>query len=87
MGSLQNRLSRVFHHNLIVKHLMKPNLFLFGSLGLLTVSAMAGSVVTDLNTASPSASRDAFSSARRPMTNPTLFDLALPTTNVHPIIN
>eukprot|EP00903_Cladosiphon_okamuranus_P004216 g4214.t1 len=28
---------------------------------------------------------DAFSSARRPISNPTLFDLALPTTNIHPI--
>lgn len=28
---------------------------------------------------------DAFSTARRPISNPTLFDLALPTTNVHPI--
>jgi hypothetical protein len=27
----------------------------------------------------------AFENARRPITNPTLFDLALPTTNVHPI--
>lgn len=33
----------------------------------------------------PASSPDAFADVRRPITNPTLFDLALPTTNVHPI--
>ncbi len=32
------------------------------------------------------ASADGFSSARRPISNPTLFDLALPRTNIHPIV-
>lgn len=35
--------------------------------------------------ASKAATVDGFANARRPISNPTLFDLALPTTNVHPI--
>lgn len=41
------------------------------------MSAIAGTPVP--------ATADGFADARRPMTNPTLFDLALPTTNLHPI--
>ncbi|MEO7097721.1 MAG: hypothetical protein ABI162_00030 [Luteolibacter sp.] len=64
---------------------MKPTLSILGTLGLLSSFALAGSVVSDTTAATPTASTDAFSNARRPMTNPTLFDLALPTTNVHPL--
>lgn len=53
-----------------------------GVFGLLHTAAFAGSVATELT---PPASDDAFAQARRPISNPTLFDLALPTTNVHPI--
>jgi len=45
--------------------------------------AFAGSIMeTGL---APAPSDGAFETVRRPITNPTLFDLALPTTNVHPI--
>lgn len=53
-----------------------------GVFGLLHTVAFAGSVVSELM---PPVSEDAFAQARRPISNPTLFDLALPTTNVHPI--
>lgn len=55
-----------------------------GVFGLFHTAAMAGSVATDMApTAATAAS--GFDQARRPISNPTLFDLALPTTNVHPI--
>jgi len=44
--------------------------------------AIAGTVAVDTT---PVASADGFAQARRPISNPTLFDLALPGTNVHPI--
>ncbi len=53
-----------------------------GVFGLFHTAAFAGSVAAELT---PPASDDAFAQARRPISNPTLFDLALPTTNVHPI--
>lgn len=61
---------------------MKPILTSLSSLGLFTSVALAGSVIS--GTSSPNAN-DGFADALRPMTNPTLFDLALPTTNVHPL--
>ena len=57
----------------------------FGTFGLLSSIALAGSVATDIVTPAPTASSDLLSQARRPISNPTLFDLALPTTNVHPV--
>jgi len=63
--------------------LMKPALPLLSTLGLLSSFAFAGSVAID--TAKPAPTADAFANARRPISNPTLFDLALPTTNVHPL--
>jgi hypothetical protein len=65
---------------------MNPTITTLGTLGLLSSIALAGSVVTDTTSATPTAPSDAFANARRPISNPTLFDLALPTTNVHPII-
>ncbi len=62
---------------------MKPALPILSTLGLLTSFAIAGSVAID--TAAPAPIADAFANARRPISNPTLFDLALPTTNVHPL--
>lgn len=52
------------------------------SLGCLSSIVMAGTVTT--STVAP-ASAGGFSQARRPISNPTLFDLALPSTNIHPI--
>jgi hypothetical protein len=53
-----------------------------GLFGILHSAALAGSVATDL---SPTSSDGGFAQARRPISNPTLFDLALPTNNIHPI--
>lgn len=61
---------------------MKQSITAFGALGLLSSFAIAGTVVVE---ATPVASADGFAQARRPISNPTLFDLALPGTNVHPI--
>lgn len=61
---------------------MKPTLTAFGLLGSF---ALAGTVATDIITPTPTASADGFAQARRPISNPTLFDLALPGTNLHPI--
>ncbi|MEM1084804.1 MAG: hypothetical protein AAGI48_11900 [Verrucomicrobiota bacterium] len=57
---------------------------LTGLLGAAAVPAQAGTVITEpsepvIQTAG------SFDKFRRPITNPTLFDLALPTTNIHPI--
>lgn len=51
-----------------------------GICALLSATAMAGP-----QPAGVAATADAFAGVRRPMTNPTLFDLALPTTNIHAI--
>jgi hypothetical protein len=59
---------------------MKTTSATLGLIGLATTLATAGTVLTE---AAPSP--DGFAKARRPITNPTLFDLALPTTNVHPL--
>lgn len=58
---------------------------LAGSLCL--APALAGTVVPEMAMcAATSSTSDAFANARRPISNPTLFDLALPTTNIHPLI-
>ncbi len=53
------------------------------SLSALLGTAMAGTIVTE-PTSAP-VTTGGFENARRPISNPTLFDLALPTTNLHPI--
>lgn len=53
-----------------------------GIFGLFHSAAFAGSVATDM---APTVASSGFEQARRPISNPTLFDLAVPTTNVHPI--
>ena len=56
------------------------------TVGLL--AAFAGQAYSGSILEVPAAAGDAgsaFEGARRPITNPTLFDLALPTTNIHPI--
>ena len=64
---------------------MKQSITSIGALGLLSSLALAGTTVPEMATPAPVASSDGFAQARRPISNPTLFDLALPTTNVHPI--
>jgi hypothetical protein len=64
---------------------MKSTITALGTLALLSSMATAGTVATDTSAPAPSASADGFAQARRPISNPTLFDLALPGTNVHPI--
>lgn len=64
---------------------MKPPISALGVFGLLSSFAFAGSTVPDIAAPAPVASSDGFAQARRPISNPTLFDLALPTTNVHPL--
>jgi hypothetical protein len=64
---------------------MKPLIASLGTLGFLSSIVIAGTVVTDTANPAPVASGDGFAQARRPISNPTLFDLALPGTNVHPI--
>jgi len=65
-----------------MKHAIAPTVT--GMLGALAATALAGSVAIEpapvLQTTT-----DGFANARRPISNPTLFDLALPSTNVHPI--
>lgn len=54
---------------------------------LFAAPSFAGSsspIITAPVAAQPSS--DGFASARRPISNPTLFDLALPSTNIHPIL-
>ena len=64
---------------------MKQSISSLGAFGLLSSFVLAGSTVTDMAAPAPVASSDGFAQARRPISNPTLFDLALPTSNVHPI--
>lgn len=64
---------------------MKQSIASLGTLGLLSSIVFAGTVATDIVTPAPTATSDGFAQARRPISNPTLFDLALPTTNIHPI--
>ena len=71
--------------NVKPKTTMKQSISSLGAFGLLSSIALAGSTVTDMAAPAPVASSDGFAQARRPISNPTLFDLALPTTNVHPI--
>lgn len=59
---------------------MKTTPATLGLIGLATSLATAGTVLTE---SAPTS--DGFAKARRPITNPTLFDLALPTTNIHPL--
>lgn len=64
---------------------MKQSITTLGAFGLLGSIVLAGSTATNISTPAPTASSDGFAQARRPISNPTLFDLALPTTNVHPL--
>jgi hypothetical protein len=61
---------------------MKQSITSLGAFGLLSSFVFAGS---EIAAPAPAAPNDGFAQARRPISNPTLFDLALPTTNLHPI--
>lgn len=49
------------------------------------MSVSAGTAVSDMTSPAPSTGGDWIKDLRRPMTNPTLFDLAVPSTNIRPI--
>lgn len=61
---------------------MKPTLTLLGATAILGTFGIAGEVIEPAVEPAPIGG---FAKARRPISNPTLFDLALPTTNIHPI--
>ena len=66
------------------KHTMKlRSLCLLAA--LVAAPAIAGEPAATSKNPVPPPPADPFASARRPVTNPTLFDLALPRTNIHPI--
>jgi len=62
---------------------MKNNIATIGLGALMGSFAIAGEVITTPAPLAPAST--GFEKARRPISNPTLFDLALPTTNIHPI--
>jgi len=68
---------------------MKHSLMTLGFAGISTLMATAGSDNSVITPAAPGASSgssgDWINDLRRPMTNPTLFDLATPSTNIRPI--
>ena len=64
---------------------MKLAITSLGSISLFGSLALAGSVAVDTAAPAPTASADGFAQARKPISNPTLFDLAVPGTNIHPI--
>ncbi|MES2475078.1 MAG: transporter [Verrucomicrobiota bacterium] len=64
---------------------MNPRITAASAYCLFSSVAFAGSTVSDIATSAVTASADGFAQARRPISNPTYFDLALPTTNLHPI--
>lgn len=64
---------------------MKTSTTTLGLLGLITTLSTAGTIIPDIATTDTKTTSAGFESARRPISNPTLFDLALPTTNLHPI--
>lgn len=64
---------------------MKTSTATLGLLGLITTLSNAGTIIPDIATSATKTTSSGFENARRPISNPTLFDLALPTTNLHPI--
>lgn len=63
---------------------IKSTLASLVAIGAMSSVTIAGAVEAPI-VMPESRAADAFADARRPISNPTLFDLALPTTNVHPI--
>lgn len=64
---------------------MKQALTVTAFAGALAASAFAGVISVEPTAPVMDTTGGGFENARRPISNPTLFDLALPTTNVHPI--
>ena len=64
---------------------MRTTLSTIGAFGLATLGATAGSVATDLSPPVAGSGGTWLNDLRRPITNPTLFDLAVPSTNIRPI--
>lgn len=64
---------------------MKTSTITLGLLSLITTFSNAGTIIPDIATTDTKTTSAGFETARRPISNPTLFDLALPTTNLHPI--
>ncbi|MCH7226710.1 hypothetical protein [Haloferula sp. A504] len=64
---------------------MKPITTITALAAALTITASASVIATAPEAPVATTTRGGFETARRPITNPTLFDLALPTTNIHPI--
>ena len=62
---------------------MKPTLTVAALVAALATTASASLI--SVEPGGPVMDTGGFATARRPISNPTLFDLALPTTNVHPI--
>lgn len=64
---------------------MKPIATITALAAAFTITASAGVIATAPEAPITTTTGGGFETARRPITNPTLFDLALPTTNIHPI--
>jgi hypothetical protein len=64
---------------------MTQSTITLSAFGLLSSFVLAGTVAVETSKPVATACSDGFAQARRPISNPTLFDLALPTTNIHPI--
>lgn len=64
---------------------MRPTITAAAALVFLPSIGFAGSTVSDLSAPVATATTDGFAQARRPISNPTYFDLAVPRTEVHPI--
>jgi hypothetical protein len=64
---------------------MKHPLFVLGLTSIFSLAASAGTVVSETNPPAGGSNGDWINDLRRPMTNPTLFDLAVPSTNIRPI--
>ncbi len=64
---------------------MKTTLFTLTLAGLAAANLSAGTAPIEYSAPSSGGSGDWIQDLRRPMTNPTLFDLAVPSTNIRPI--
>lgn len=71
--------------NLTIPNIMKHSLTTLGIFGISTLVATAGSIASETIQPAAGSSGDWINDLRRPMTNPTLFDLAVPSTNIRPI--
>ena len=65
---------------------MKQVLTVTAFAGALAATATAGVISIEPTAPVMDTTGGGFEKARKPMTNPTMFDLAVPTTNVHPIV-